>query len=69
MKNNHGYTIVELLLVPGLLGAVAVAGGWVANIVKLTSCHFDPLNAEAVLRVVGIFLAPLGAVLGFVPHW
>ena len=38
-------------------------GGWVANIVKLATEH-EP-TGEVVLRAVGIFVAPLGAVMGF----
>lgn len=38
--------------------------GWIMNIVDLVGTSFDPLTAIAVLRVVGIFVFPLGAVLG-----
>ena len=69
MKKNHGYTFVELLLVLMIPVALAAVGGWVFNIIKLTACSFAPLTSEPILRVIGIFLAPLGAVLGFVPHW
>lgn len=49
-----------------LLALVLVAvGGWVANIVKLFGSDFSPLTGEVVLRVVGVFVAPLGAILGF----
>ena len=44
---------------------VVAFGGWVANIVKLFGTSFDPLTAMAVMRVVGIFMAPIGSVLGF----
>jgi hypothetical protein len=43
------------------------AGGWIANIVKLVSVD-APLvefGAMEILRIVGIFLAPLGSILGF----
>ena len=40
-------------------------GGWVANVVKLFGMALDPLTGLAVLRIVGIFLVPLGAILGF----
>jgi hypothetical protein len=42
--------------------------GWILNIVKIISCDWA-ISAEEVLRVVGIFVAPLGAVLGFVGHF
>lgn len=39
--------------------------GWVDNIVKLFYANFDPLTGIVVLRIVGIFVAPLGAVIGY----
>lgn len=45
---------------------IAALFGYVANIYKLTKCDFDtPLKAE-VIRVAGIVIPPVGAVLGFV---
>lgn len=43
-------------------------GGWVANIFKLVA-DFTTLGAidgVEILRIIGIFLAPLGAVMGYV---
>jgi hypothetical protein len=39
-------------------------GGWVNNIVELAG--MDGFSGMLVLRVAGIFIAPLGAILGFV---
>ena len=42
--------------------------GWVLNIRKLIDMggmEASPVTWEGVVRVVGIFLAPLGSVLGF----
>ena len=39
--------------------------GWVWNIIDLIHMH-DGITGLFVVRVVGIFVAPLGAVLGFV---
>lgn len=38
--------------------------GWIANIVKLVGSNFDPITGLVVARIIGIFVAPLGAVLG-----
>jgi type III secretory pathway component EscS len=46
-----------------LLLTLAAVTGWISNIITLFS--LDTFSGEMVLRVVGIFLAPLGAVLGF----
>ena len=56
--------------VVGLIALVVVViagiGGWIANIVQLVNASFDPLTGLVVLRVIGIFIPPLGAVLGYV---
>jgi len=51
--------------------ALIIGGGigWVLNIVKLVGAGFDPIGAEVVLRVIGIFMAPLGAILGYIGHF
>lgn len=62
MKKQVGFTLVEMLIVVLVLVG---GGGWIANIVKLVGSNFDPLTGMVVARAVGIFVAPLGAVLGF----
>lgn len=52
------------LLVLFILAAVA---GWVMNIMTLYHMGLDPITAEAVVRIIGIFLAPVGAVAGWLP--
>jgi hypothetical protein len=44
----------------------AAVFGWIANLFKIFGTSFEPLTAIAVMRIVGIFVAPLGSVLGFV---
>lgn len=39
------------------------AYGWVANIVALA--HAEAFTGMVILRAIGIFVAPLGAVLGY----
>ena len=51
----------------GLLGVIFLGFvGWVANIVKLWGIAqvADPNYVMAALRAIGIFVPPLGAVLG-----
>lgn len=63
---QKGYTIIELLLAFFMLviipGAVI---GWVWNIVKLCAMSFDPLTGLLVVRAIGIFVPPVGAVVGY----
>lgn len=44
---------------------VAAIGGWIANIVKIFGGFDEPITAMFVARCVGVFAAPLGAVLGY----
>lgn len=45
---------------------LAGIGGWIANIIKLVAMDTDHLSGMLVARAIGIFVAPLGSVLGFV---
>lgn len=40
--------------------------GWAMNIMTIASSSFNDLTGLLVLRVVGIFIAPMGAVLGWI---
>jgi hypothetical protein len=41
--------------------------GWIMNIVQLIQCDFaSPYKAE-ILRIVGVIVAPIGCVLGYIP--
>lgn len=49
-----------------ILALVLVIGGYVANIVKLADCDFKPSYKAEIFRVSGVFMPPLGMVLGFI---
>lgn len=66
MNSQRGYTLVELSIVLFTLTlSVGLIWGWVWNIVKIVETDFGQITGLLVMRVVGVFLAPLGAVLGF----
>jgi hypothetical protein len=44
---------------------LALLGGWIANVVKLINMGFDQVTGMMVARSIGVFVAPLGGVLGF----
>lgn len=48
-----------------LAGLVAAAVGYVMNIISIVHSINDPYTPMFVVRCVGIFFAPLGAVLGY----
>ena len=61
-NKQSGYTINELLVaIIVILGLI----GWILNIAKITWVISEPITGMFVLRVVGIFLVPLGSILGF----
>lgn len=45
---------------------VLFIGGWILNVIQIANSNFDSITGMLVLRVAGIFLAPLGAILGWV---
>lgn len=46
----------------------ALIYGWVMNIIWIATQQSLIWNGEAILSVVGIFIAPLGAILGLFVH-
>ena len=53
-----------VFLVLALWGAAIF--GWIANVVKIALTAGDPLSGLFIFRVVGAFILPIGAVLGWV---
>lgn len=39
--------------------------GWGLNIYKVTISPLEPLTTMVIVRIIGIFLAPLGGILGW----
>ena len=64
MKNQLGYASVQLIFIVVWLAAI---GGWITNIVKIVGTLSDPITGMFIFRCVGIVVAPLGAVLGYIP--
>lgn len=53
-----GYLIIASIWILGLIG-------WVMNIVKIVGTFGDLLTGMFVARCIGVFIAPIGAVLGW----
>lgn len=64
MKNQKGFSLTEITI---FIIVIAGAIGWILNVIKVTALFDNPVDAMFVLRCVGILLAPLGAVLGYMP--
>lgn len=59
--------VANIAAVVFVITVLALIGGWVTNIIKIMiwATSDGAVTAMFVLRVIGIFVAPLGAVLGF----
>lgn len=54
---------IAYLIVIGI--SIAGCVGWVMNIVTVVHTCCAPVTGMLVVRVIGIFVPPLGAVIGF----
>lgn len=62
MKTTKLSTGPALVLIAIVFAGIA---GWVMNIIDIVAAVSDPITAMFILRCVGIFVAPLGAILGY----
>ena len=63
-KTSEAFAFPFLVVI--FLVWVAAMTGWVLNIISIFGGTFDPLTGVMILRVVGIFVAPLGAIMGWI---
>ena len=61
-KSNLG---THLTAAFGLVFILAAVAGWILNIAKLIESGIEPMTGMVIVRAIGIFVAPLGSVLGF----
>lgn len=61
MRAQKGFTLLQLMLTTVVMTGVL---GWILNIVELAK--LTEFSGMVVLRAIGIPVAPLGAVLGFI---
>jgi hypothetical protein len=65
MKHQRGYSTINLLLLIYVALGIAGAVGWVMNLVDIANSSFSDITGMLVLRIIGVFIVPLGAVLGY----
>jgi hypothetical protein len=66
MQKQKGYGEIELVaLFFYLIIVVAAILGWILNIIKLVDSDFAHLTGMIVMRCIGVVMAPLGVVLGY----
>lgn len=62
-KRSFDFTKVYHLALPTIL--IAAAGGWGWNIHKIIQTCCQVIDGMLIVRVIGVLVAPLGAVIGF----
>lgn len=62
MKKKINFSVSEF---GAVLLVLAFFGGYISNIVKLIGDDYAYMTGLLVGRIIGVFVAPLGAVLGF----
>ncbi len=63
MKKRLDLGWIGVLLICSFVFAAGY--GWVMNIIKITQSFGDVLTGMFIARCIGVFVAPLGAVLGW----
>jgi hypothetical protein len=63
MKDDGKLELVAALTY--LVLVVAMAVGWIMNAITIWNTIDNPITAKFILRVVGIFVAPIGGILGY----
>ena len=64
IKISFANTAMGVFLYLSLL--ILLLGGWVMNLVEIVNYDFASITGMIILRIAGIFIAPLVAVLGWV---
>lgn len=50
----------------GMLGLfIAAVVGWIMNIITIFHMASLTISGELLIRIIGIFIAPIGAILGY----
>lgn len=43
----------------------ASVGGWILNLIKVFNAEFSTITGVLVVRVIGVFVAPIGSIFGW----
>lgn len=49
----------------GIAFVITMLVGWGINISKLVDMNWDILGVESLLRIIGLAIVPLGAIMGY----
>ena len=65
MKRTTSFNPQGTALILFLMFAALFAIGWIWNVVKIVQSDFAVITGMFIARCIGVFVAPLGAVLGY----
>jgi len=64
MKKQQGFTLIEMVIsLLVIFGAI----GWVMNIYFLIQAAASEIWINTIIRAIGVFIPPVGAVMGYIP--
>jgi hypothetical protein len=58
--------VVGFGLLVWLICVIAGGVGWILNIVAICHSSFSPFTPMLAMRLIGIFVVPVGSVLGYI---
>jgi hypothetical protein len=62
MKNSNIVGMYYLISISIFVFALA---GWILNLLAIAHANFNDINGLLIIRIIGVFIAPIGAVLGY----
>ena len=65
MKLSLGDKIGIGMVIFWVLVVLFILSGWIMNISDIISLESIEFKGEHILRIIGIFLAPIGAIMGW----
>ncbi len=67
MRKQKGFILTDFIAgVFTIAALLAVTYGYVNNMVQLYHCDFKPSYKAEVTRTIGVFIAPIGIVIGYI---
>lgn len=56
---------IDMSLIFSILVYIILFAGWIMNLFKIVNHMNDNLTMAMILRVIGVFAAPLGSIMGY----